>query len=111
MGTGRNAKPGARQGGPSSLNPPRNPNRRQPSARPDPTPQPSNFDDACYQLLEARSIFVCAACCLDEIVDVHELDAADHCHPQDVAVIVRLGIVKLRKVQEALEVTSAEGMP
>ena len=110
MGTGRDSKSAARESAPSSLKRPRKPKRRQATVLPHGL-APSTLDDVCFQLLEARSILACAARCLDEIVDAHVLETPEQCHPLDVAVIVRLGIVKLGKVQEVLEAPPVEGKP
>ena len=82
---------------------------RQPPLRPA-LPRPERIDRAevLCQLNEVRSIFACAARCLDEICDPHRVEAPDECAPIDVAVVVRAGIAKLHKTQEFLDIGTVE---
>jgi hypothetical protein len=66
------------------------------------SPQPKR-GEVLNQLNETRSIFACAARCLDEITDPHRLEATETCEPEDVAVVVRLGIQRLDEVRVALD--------
>ena len=88
----------------------RTPPRRSPSRRlAQAKPQPPDRAELLCQLNEVRSIFACAARCLDELCDPHRLEESDECAPIDVAVVVRTGIAKLRKTQEFLDMGSVEG--
>ncbi len=66
-------------------------------------PTPADPDDVLAHLQTARSIFACAARCLDEIADPHRVDAPEICDPTDVVVILRLGIETLSKAQAAFD--------
>lgn len=80
------------------------PSKSKPSRRkPAPPPQASSCEAAEQALQETRSILACAARCLDEITDPHELDAPEPCGPDDVAVVVRLGIQRLDEARESLD--------
>jgi len=65
MSSGRDSRSAARESAPSSLQRRRKPKRRQSTVLPHGL-APSTLDNVCFQLLEARSIFACAARCLDE---------------------------------------------
>lgn len=59
--------------------------------------------DALTALNEARSILVCIAFCLEEMCDPHRCDVLGECAPEDVSVVVRLGIKKLDEARRAVD--------
>ena len=63
-------------------------------------PDPAEVLD---MLNRVRSIFACAAHCLDDMVHRYDIDAPGPCGPQDAEVVVRLGIQKIDEVHEALD--------
>lgn len=83
-----------------SPTPPRRPRSRRPALA---VAQQSDRADVLCQLNEVRSIFSCAARCLDELCDPHRVEAPNECEPIDVAVVLRTGIAKLRKAQEFID--------
>jgi hypothetical protein len=59
--------------------------------------------DALSHLHDARSVFACAARCLEEITDPHWLEGEDRSVTVDVAVVVRTGLDALDKAAEVLD--------
>jgi hypothetical protein len=77
---------------------------RKKSTRPEPGPWPLSAQETAEQALQdARSLFACAARCLDEIAEPHQLDAPEGCDVTDVAVLVRAGIQRLNEGRTALD--------
>jgi hypothetical protein len=70
--------------------------------RPAPRRQPDPAE-VLDMLNGVRSIFACAADCLDDMVQPYDIAAPGQCGPQDAEVVVRLGIQKLDEVHEALD--------
>ncbi len=65
-------------------------------------------EDADECLADARSIFECAALCLTELADPHQLEGAT-CELSDVNVLVRLGIKRILRAQASLDLCDVGG--
>ena len=59
--------------------------------------------DVLIQLQETRSILAVAVRALDEIEDPRRADAPEECASNDVSVVLRVGIERLRRAHEALD--------
>jgi hypothetical protein len=83
------------------------PRKSKPPREPVPPRAPSAYEAAEQALQETRSIFACAARCLDEVIDPSQLEAPEEFDASDIVVIVRLGIQRLNDAREALDRASA----